>query len=659
MASFGVREVRHLANGRGPRHRQARLLIVAALVAAIVALASYTEPFRLMEARVFDYLSTIAPPRRPADGPVIVAIDEPSFSEIGLQWPWPRSLHANLVNALRRAGATAVGLDIVFAEPSTAEADAALAAAMGPDVTLAGDVSDIRTPHADQHVRVEPLPALVEPGARVGIASVALDADGTQRRIPLFPDSFAMELLRSAGKDPDEPPAGALLQAFGPSRTYDTVSYYQALDPDAFLPEGYLKGRTVIVGLSMQTSPTVEAGGADAFATSFTPRTRRLVSGAEVQATIYDNLAHGLFITETPAALGLIAVALSALLGAATAWRGTGWRTAALSITAVAVFAVASFLLLRFGRIHVGPIAPALAFAGITGLQAARDYAAERQQRRTITRAFSQYLPPVLVQRLAADPSLLRLGGERRTISILFSDIRGFTTIAEGMKDEPERLTALINRLLNPLSNAVLANGGTIDKYIGDAIMALWNAPLDDPDHPLHAVNAGLAMLRALDEVNAQLAAEAAAEGKTAIALKIGVGINTGDCVVGNMGSDMRFDYTALGDAVNLASRFEGETKAYGVSLLVGAATAARIRGHFPLAELDRVRVKGKSEPVAIFAVLPNADEEALAGHEGLIADHYAGRLRQDDPRLNEFARRIPALAGYYETLSERLPQPA
>jgi adenylate cyclase len=222
--------------------------------------------------------------------------------------------------------------------------------------------------------------------------------------------------------------------------------------------------------------------------------------------------------------------------------------------------------------------------------------------RKGITRAFSQYLSPALVERLARDPSQLRLGGEVRALTILFCDIRGFTTIAEGMKGDPERLTTLINRLLTPLSEVVMAHGGTIDKYIGDCLMAFWNAPLDDPDHATHAVEAALRMMQALEDLNGELRAEAEACGETPIALRIGIGINTGHCVVGNVGSERRFDYSALGDAVNLASRLEGASKELGVPLVVGQATADQVSERIPLRKLKEITVKGRAEPVLVYA---------------------------------------------------------
>jgi adenylate cyclase len=234
--------------------------------------------------------------------------------------------------------------------------------------------------------------------------------------------------------------------------------------------------------------------------------------------------------------------------------------------------------------------------------QAAWDYASESRQRREIVRAFSQYLSPVLVERLASDPSQLKLGGEKRTLSILFADVRGFTTIAEKLNDDPERLTGLINRLLDPLSRIVLEEGGTIDKYIGDCIMAFWNAPMDEPDHAAKAVRAGLRMQEAIDRLNEELEGETIGEGEP-LRLGIGVGVNTGECVVGNMGSQMRFDYSAIGDAVNLTSRLEGKTRDYDAPVIIGPETARRVAARFNVRELDRIAVKGRSEATPIFGV--------------------------------------------------------
>jgi adenylate cyclase len=251
----------------------------------------------------------------------------------------------------------------------------------------------------------------------------------------------------------------------------------------------------------------------------------------------------------------------------------------------------------------------------------------------------------------------LKLGGERRTLSVLFSDVRGFTTIAETLKDEPEQLTGLINRLLTPLSDVVMDHGGTIDKYMGDCIMAFWNAPLDDPDHALHAVKASLAMQAAISSLNRELEREAAARGGRPHVLKMGVGINTGECIVGNMGSTRRFDYSCLGDSVNLASRLEGASKNYGVALLLGEETARLVAGTYTVIELDRIIVKGRTVPSPVYTVVHKADAEALAAHRAFTQAKYAGTLAPSDPAFDRLAADIPELAGYYAIVRDALAE--
>jgi len=464
--------------------------------------------------------------------------------------------------------------------------------------------------------------------------------------VPAYSDGFAARLLERAGVGVDSP-AGSLLQAFGPARTYQTVSYYQALDPAGFLPEGIFRDRIVIVGMSMQSAAGIDQGGPDNFATSYTPRSRRLVPGAEIQATVVDNLAGRLAIAPAGSAAGFAAIVFAALCAGVAVLRRTGWATAAVAGAAVVAAVLASFLLLRTGRVFLAPTGPALAFLLVAGVQSARDFSAERLRRRQITRAFSQYLSPVLVSRLAGDPAQLKLGGERRTLTVLFMDVRGFTTISEEMKHDPEGLTRLMNRLFNPLSDEILKTGGTIDKYIGDAIMAFWNAPVEDPDHAVHAIQAARAMLKAVDALNAERAREVL-RGAKATPLKIGIGINTGDCVVGNIGSDFRFNYSALGDPVNLASRLESETKGRHLDILVGEQTARQVGARLPLAPVGRIKVKGKSEAVSVFTPVDARDHASLETHRLLMEAVEEGEVLPDDPRFEALAAALPQLAGFY-----------
>jgi adenylate cyclase len=639
-----------------------RHFLMAGLIAALLIPVLFFPPFHLIEARLYDIMSVIAPPP-PPNGAVVVAIDEPSLSEIGHRWPWPRDLHAQLTERLRAAGARVIAFDIILAEPSTEDADRALARALGPDVVLAADVVTTRMDQGVQTTRVGPIDSFLEAGAVSGVASVHLDGDAYLRQMPTMPDGFAAQALRLRGEPVPPPPPGALIQYFGPPRSYPTVSYYQALDPERFLPPGRFKDQVVLVGLSLQTAATIDAGGPDTFPTAYTLTTGALTSGVEAHATIFDNLRQRLYVVPVSRSAMVALVIAAALLAAAFSVRGVTWRTGLAAALVAAFFVVGAWILLRFERVWVPPAMPVAAALAVFGARFGLDYARERQMRRSVSDAFSRYLSPELVRQLARDPTALKLGGERKNLSILFCDVRGFTTLSEKLKDEPERLTTLINRLLDPLSEAVLDEGGTIDKYIGDCVMAFWNAPLPSPDHPLKAARAAMRMLEAVTALNAVLRQEG---GESAPVFAIGVGINTGDCVVGNVGSRWRYDYSVLGDTVNLASRLESLSKEYGVSLILGPATAEAVRGHYALIELDRIAVKGRAAETAIFTAVAPASRredpavaELLELHPRLMESLRSGRMDEAGALIGRCQILMPSLAGYYGRLSNRLQRSA
>jgi adenylate cyclase len=582
-----------ISDGFSARRRQSGTLLVA-LVAILIGSLSLTAVMRDLDGRSFDYLSTIDPVLPEQPGITLIAIDEPSMSAIGQQWPWSRSQHAELIRQLRKAGARAIAFDVVFAEPTDPEQDQALADTMGPDIVLAADESLIDRPYGSALVRTEPIAELINAGARSGVASLSMDGDGVLRNMPRYPDGFmAMLLEASTGKTVQEIQRPRLIQHFGPAGSYPTISYYQALDPATNLPPEYLKDQIVMIGFALQANADVAAGGIDAFETPYTLRSRQLTPGIEVQATIFDNLRTGLSIASTPLWLSLLLVVLAAALALLLSRPKSPVKKALLLAVALLGIAGGCWLLLQYGRVWIGPVAPSASLAlGVVAI-ATRDFADEQKRRREIQNAFGQYLAPEMVQKIADDPGLLNLGGESRELTILFSDIRGFTSIAEAMRDDPQRLTRMINAILTPLSNIILQHGGTIDKYMGDCVMAFWNAPLDDPDHALHALEAARAMLAAMEQINRDIQAMLPAEAEVPV-IRMGIGINTGTCVVGNMGSDRRFDYSVLGDAVNLASRFEGQCKEQAVDILVGQTTV-NAAPSFKFRKVANIQVKGRA----------------------------------------------------------------
>ncbi|WP_300034478.1 CHASE2 domain-containing protein [uncultured Roseobacter sp.] len=313
------------------------------------------------------------------------------------------------------------------------------------------------------------------------------------------------------------------------------------------------------------------------------------------------------------------------------------------SMVLLAGYVAWSYYMFYEHRVLVDPTFPVLATATAIMLISTVNYLREERQRREIRNAFGQYVSPDLVNQLSENQGQLTLGGESRELTLLFSDVRGFTAIAEDFRDDPQSLTVLMNRFLTILSKAIMDNKGTIDKFMGDAVMAFWNAPLDHDQHPHAACHAALRMIADVEKFNTRRARPGArrarpgarrarpgarrdkADGRSTHRLNVGIGINTGQCVVGNMGSDTRFDYTALGDPVNVASRLEGQSRYYGCAIILGQTTAAFVRDDMALLELDRIRVVGKEVPETVFG---------LFGHDRLRSDASFQALTAANDRM-------------------------
>jgi adenylate cyclase len=332
--------------------------------------------------------------------------------------------------------------------------------------------------------------------------------------------------------------------------------------------------------------------------------------------------------------------------------------SAAVGLIAAAVAVAVSWQSFVVVGFLLDPVIPVAATIAVYGAATLVSYLNAERGRREVRTAFSQYLAPALVERLAADPTQLKLGGETRDMTFLFCDVRGFTTISEGFKSDPQGLTRLINRFLTPMTDAILARRGTIDKYMGDCIMAFWNAPLDDAEHAANACRAALDMRAALIQLNQRLADEAEADGRRFAPLGIGIGLNSGTVVVGNMGSDQRFDYSVLGDAVNLASRLEGQSKTYGVDIVAGTDTQANAPG-FAWLELDLIAVKGKDEAVRVYALraaAPDDDHMALAAvQDGLLAAFRAQAWDKALAAVSHARALAPDLSHLWDLYAERI----
>lgn len=339
--------------------------------------------------------------------------------------------------------------------------------------------------------------------------------------------------------------------------------------------------------------------------------TERDIPGVEVHAQLIEAIVHKKYLTRPnfadAAELTFLLIG-GIILVILVPWVGAKW-------TAVLILVVSGGALGTSWYLFSEQLYLLDATYSVTGLLAMytcmtyAGYAREEANRRQTRDAFSKYLSPGMVERVAENPDELKLGGEQRDMTLLFCDVRGFTTISEQF--DAVGLTALINKLLTPLTNAILERQGTIDKYMGDCIMAFWNAPFDDDDQEYNGCASALAMLAEMEPLNDRLEKEAEEEGRKHIPLKVGLGLNTGPCVVGNMGSDMRFDYSVLGDAVNLAARLEGQSKSYGMNVVLGPPTRAAVKDRLATIDLDYIQVKGKTEGTYIYGLM--GDEEVLA----------------------------------------------
>jgi adenylate cyclase len=294
---------------------------------------------------------------------------------------------------------------------------------------------------------------------------------------------------------------------------------------------------------------------------------------------------------------------------------------------------------------------PILALCLVYGHAYTVKFITELNAKLQIKKQFGTYLSPALVEKLQKNPELLQLGGDSRELSIMFTDVRGFTTISEHYGKDVQGLTKIMNRYMTAMTAKIIENNGTLDKYIGDAQMAFWNAPLDEPNHAKMAVKTALQMMESLDAFNKEITAEGVPP------FGMGLGINTGTVVVGNMGSNQRFDYTCLGDSVNLASRLEGQSKPYGVKMVLGALTAEQIKDEYPIVELDTIAVKGKTEGVQIYG-LATYTQDHYKLHKKFLFSYYVGNWKE----ASFFAEQLKAegpteMRQYYTNMLERFAE--
>ncbi|MEI6213541.1 MAG: adenylate/guanylate cyclase domain-containing protein [Desulfuromonadales bacterium] len=623
------------------------MFILFAAAAAFCSFLLYKQAppvIQQLDFRMKDARFRLRGPVVPDKDVVIVAIDHKSIKELG-RWPWSREITGRLIENLGTYYGTKVtALDIVFSERQNEVADSALAAAIKKSGNVVmgyffrneqaeadpealqqlenSKLKMIRIAEGVQDIPLQSFPGidvnipLVGSGALdFGFFNARHDADGLYRRSILFLlyggdiyPSLSMKALRHyLGSDivldvkpwgvdavqigslriPSREDGTMALNFYGGTGSFATFSAADVISRR--LPKESLKGKIAFVGAT-------EVGIYDLRPTPFDP----ILPGIEVHATVAANALERRFllydgVTQTFEIISIIVLPL--LLGVCLAF-APGTATGLLALVCLTgLFGAANYLLFTTAFRDMTLIYPlaGLALTYVSG-EAWRNLVVQRKGRQ-LKKAFSSYVSADLVKLIEKNPERLVLGGEQRELSILFSDIRGFTTLSESLT--PPELVTMLNEYLSPMTRIVLEERGTLDKFIGDAVMALFNAPLDVPQHATHACSAAVRMIEELERLNADFT------GRGMLTIDIGVGINTGPAVVGNMGADLRFDYTAIGDAVNLASRLEGLNKYYGSHILVSEDTRRQVTDdRFTFREVDRVKVKGKHLPIVMYELM-------------------------------------------------------
>jgi len=699
-----------------PRARKALQGVLVGLASGALALGlALPGLLDAFEGRTWDWrVRLLARPGQATERIALIVLDQASLDwgkEVnGLSWPWPRETYAVVADFCRRGGAKALAFDVLYTEPSVYGVydDQAFAAAVAENGRVAEALVLSRTEGAAESWPPDlPQPPLAVAGLEEWLARSARlraslefpkatfpttelaasarvlantnltpdKADGVYRRAQLFNlfggrvvPSLALgaylagEAGSSAGSNrlraapgrlevddrrvPVDALGRAVLRFRGPTLTHLAFSANEILQSELALREGgtpkvdpaALKDRYVFFGFNAQGLYDLRPAPV-----------RDKYPGVEIHATMLDNLLSGDFLRPLPwAAAAALVLLLAAAAGLAASFASGAGRSAlayALFLPLAPALSLGAYALGWWLPLVAAELGVALSLVSSSLV----NYATEGRQKRYLKSAFKQYLSPTVIEQLIAHPERLKLGGERRELSIYFSDLQGFTTLSEMLT--PEELTALLNEYLSAMTDIIQEEGGTIDKYEGDAIIAFWNAPLEQGDHALRAVRAALRCQASLAALRPGFRQRV---GKD---LFMRIGLNSGPAVVGNMGSRTRFDYTMLGDAVNLAARLEGVNKQFRTYTMVSAATVEKLGGAFPVRELARVAVVGRKEPVTIFEpFFPEAHAAArplLESFAESLRAFYAGRFGEAARLFARTADADPPAAAYQDKCRE------
>ncbi len=672
-----------------------RGLIVAITIFAITFILYVAHIFDVWEWKTWDLrLRLFSDSSRASKNIVIFLVDQSSLDvyeqEMGVSWPWPREMYSYIIDYCREAGAKAVFIDFIFSESSVygVDDDQKLADAIAQSgnvflpISLSKGTKEVEESysillkkfaleenlfprHSSHSMKSVSLPVegFLSSAQGVGNSTFVQDKDGIYRRMPLlfswndlYLPSVPFALARFSDENmrfndiPLDSSNQMILRYHGPTGTYPSYSVAAIINSYAKLQEGMspqippetFKGKIVFIGGSAP-------GILDLRPTPFSP----VYPGVEILATALDNILSKDYIRiPSPFVLFFFIGLLSLITAVGSSLLKKIWMTVPFAIFCLGLLASVTSLAFGLGY-WLEFVAPS--FAVVVSFTAAMvlNYSFEGRQKRFIKTVFRHYLSPDVIDRVLEDPSLLRLGGEKRIITSFFSDVAGFTSISESLS--PEELVNLLNDFLSEMTDIILSYAGTLDKYEGDAIIAFWNAPLDQPDHALRACRAALECQKRLEELRPVFAQKSGHE------LYMRVGLNSGPAVVGNMGSHSRFDYTAMGDTINMASRLEGACKHYSVPILVGDTTFQMAKDAIAAREVDLIRVVGKSKPERVYQILEEKSHASQDMQENVATFHQAldfYRNKRWDDALNLFRKiKDDKLSAVYVSRIEQLKQ--
>ena len=635
-------------------------------------------PLQSLRMQTFDYLQKFDEVKQ-SNEVVIINIGEKSLEQWG-QYPWPRQNYAQMIHDIRQKNAGIIGFNIMFPEKDRFGGDEVLASWIkGNGIVLSQTPSSRGTRSSGPHIGtgtigpsnptqyllrwpnlVTNIPSIEEHAEGIGVLASEPQPDNQTRTYPLaitvndkiYP-SFAIEMLRAFTQKPSYmlktseigiqefavPPFEPIVtQSNGSAfirfnNTFEEVEYTDINN----LPD--LTGKFVIIGVT-----------AEGIVNSV-PTPRGNLYPQHIQGHMLQNFIDGSNIqrSELSALYELLGALLGMILIAFVVYRAPIWASMPVSLAILGSIAYYSVYSYTSNLVLFDATFPVLAGFLVFTQASFNNFWVQFKLREQIKKQFEHYLAPAMVKKLQKNPDLLQLGGDTKTMTYLFSDIRGFTPISEQFKTDPQGLGKLINKYMTPMTDLVMQNEGTIDKYIGDALMAIWGAPIDIDDHAQRAVDTAREMEPALAKLNKELRNEGLIE------LNIGIGINTGDAVVGNMGSDQRFDYTVLGDSVNLAARLEAQTKEYGVFFMFTEHTLKQIERVEGTVLLDKVAVKGQTEPVSIYTIL---DNHKYARTIQRMVDFYQDRLWSDCAHQIEILKEHGWNNTLAELYAERISRP-